>query len=175
VCLLTKRRNIDWQVEVISDNTLLEKDCSEQLESMLRKSINAKTPQKVDDLGLDYIAVHPTAPPSYQIKYIIVRSTYQYKFTMSGYIVEIAIYRKWEGHSTQGTPKLEAGVILYHPAWESALEDISRLPAGRHWISDAKLTPFYDNGIGAENCGIGAFREAVGTIRDLLSSVQRSM
>lgn len=70
---------------------------------------------------------------------------------------------------------MEAGVSLYHPVWKSALEDISRLPVGRHWISGAKLTPFYDNGVGAENCGIGAFREAVETIRDLLSSVQKSL
>jgi len=160
---------------VISDNTLPEKDCASSLETMLRKSVTEKSPQITDVLGLDYIAVQPIAPPSYTIHRIVVRSVYQFKFSSSGYIVEVAVYREWEGHNTQSTPKLAAGVSLYHPAWEPALEDISKLPDSREWASDATLAPFYNNGIDTESCGIEAFREAIENVQELVSSVQKNL
>ena len=81
---------------MISDNTLPEKDFASSLETMLRKSVTEKSPQITDVLGLDYIAVQPIAPPSYTIHRIVVRSVYQFKFSSSGYIVEVAVYREWE-------------------------------------------------------------------------------
>lgn len=142
---------------------------------MLRKSITSKTPQKIDELGLPYIAVEPVAPFSNRIDSVVVRSVIQFKLITSGYIVEIAIYRSWEGNNTKVKPEMEASVSLYHPSWDTALENIVKTSAMRDWAGDATLAQFYNNSATDEGCGVEAFRDAVEIIQELLSSVQKSL
>lgn len=64
----------------------------------------------------------------------------------SGHIIEIAIYRQWEGVATQGAPKMAAGVSLFHPLWDSEMASIEGSLRGRDWKPD--LLNFFDNGTG---------------------------
>lgn len=152
-----------------------EQERPRQLEDMLRSSITASTPQRIDELGIRYVAVKPLAPFSYQINSVVVRSTVQFRTADSGYIVEIAIYRQWEGNNTNATPAMKSGINLFHPMWDSALESIEKTSGAREWEGDATLAAFFNNGATSLGCGFGVFLNEVEVIQEVLRKAQEEV
>ena len=67
-----------------------------------------------------------------------MRSVYAYSFIDSDYIIEIAIYRTWEGWNTNATPKLESSVSMYHPFWDYNMEETKNTTKQREWDRELK-------------------------------------
>lgn len=123
---------MDWAVEVITDNSI--ERWPDQLTSLIKTSVSTRTKAREDSLGLEYPAVTPTAPWGVYITKTVVRSVIQYKVRESGYIIEIAIYRTWEGEKTSDEPKMESSVSIYHPYWDDEMESIeSKATEVRQW------------------------------------------
>lgn len=112
-------------------------------------------------------------PHNIEVTSIVVRSVISYKMRDSGYVVEIAIYREWKAGSTNGIPEMNSGVSMYHPAWDYETENIERQDREREW--DGKLSQFFDNGSTHESCGIGALRNEIAVVQDLLSAAQQTV
>lgn len=164
-------------MEVISDNTIPENGWPRELETkirklenMIRNSVTTRTAQLIDPLGLPYPAIRPIPPAPVKIDSVVLRSSIQYKTRDSGYIVDISIYRSWEGGDLTGIPEMKSGMSFYHPSWESATENIEKSSFDRGW--DSSLSHFFDNGFTPESRGIKTFRTEVEIVQGFLSAAQ---
>lgn len=100
---------------------------------------------------------------------VVVRSVYQYLLKDSGYIVEIAVYREWNGYNTKAQPKMLSGVSMFHPVWDAEMGSIENTTFSRNW--DPQLNCFFGQG---QNGGIQKFLEDVVLIQGLLSDAARA-
>lgn len=158
---------MDWAVEVITDNSI--ENWPEQLTSLIKGSVSTRTKVRKDKLGLEYPGVTPTAPFGVYVTKTVVRSVIQYKAKDSGYIVEIAIYRTWDGEKTSGEPEMASSVSLYHPYWDDEMESIeSKATEVRQW--DSSLSHFFVHGFQVE--GIPALRDEIAVVQGFLSAAQ---
>jgi hypothetical protein len=112
--------------------------------------------------------VSPGALWNIKIDSVVLRSTIQYKLVESGCIVEISIYRTWNGHDTKTEPVIETSVSMFHQDWEWQLAKTTDV---RDW--DDHLTPLFSNGT-TDKTGIAVFFEEVGEIQSDLSDACRS-
>lgn len=158
-------RKVDWALELITDNKIEQPDPS--WTQLIQGSVTPATKPREDTFGAAYPDI--SLPPQYgiDIKSVVLRSTFQYKLVESGCIVEISIYRTWEGRDTRGEPTVETSVSMFHESWKWHLDATNEK---RDW--DAYLTPLFSNGTNDKN-GIEAFFSEVGEIQSDLSDACR--
>lgn len=101
---------------------------------------------------------------------VVVRSVYQYLLRGSGYIVEIAVYREWNGYNTSGEPKMLSSVSMFHPVWDDQMDSIENTTRERDW--DRQLNCFFERQ--DQGGGIRKFMEDVILIQGLLSDAARA-
>lgn len=161
-------RRVDWALEVITDNSI--EEWPSQLTELINNSVAVNSPVRGDTLGLSYPGVSPgpRCPYGVIISKVVVRSVIHYLVRDSGYIIEIAIYRTWEGDNTSEEPKMASSVSLYHPSWDLTTESIEMTTKVRGW--DKSLSHFFDNGdrVG----GLQTLMDEIGTIQGFLSAAQ---
>jgi len=122
----------------------------------------------MDSLGAPYPNVLPGAPYSIHIDSVVLRSTIQYRIIDSGCVVEISIYRRWQGRNTNIEPVVETSVSMFHQDWEWQLAETTDV---RDW--DEFLTPLFSNGT-TDKTGIEQFFHEVGEIQSDLSDACRN-
>ncbi|CCU81938.1 hypothetical protein BGHDH14_bghG005606000001001 [Blumeria hordei DH14] len=127
-------RHLDWKLELIADNKDRVVDLPSDLRDLIKDSVPGKTELRRDVLGLDFPNVAPRSPSSsITITSVWVRSVVQYRKKDSGYIVEIAIYRKWETNKTTGDPMIFCSISMFHPDWDEETRDIFTTLGKRDW------------------------------------------
>jgi len=107
--------------------------------------------------------VSPGLPYDIKVNLVVLRSTIQYQLIESGSIVEITIYRTWNGRNTAAQPMIEASVSMFHQDWEWQLDGSETV---RNW--DKHLTPLFSNSTPTRT-GIQSFLEEVDQIQGYLS------
>jgi hypothetical protein len=166
--LIYNSSKIDWALEVVKDNTI--KDPIPEWHKLVDQAVTPRTQNRVDSNGVPYpditLSTHLVSPGVAPVDSVMVRSTVKYKFAKSGYVVEIAVYRRWAGSNTKPEPEVRSGVSMYHPLWDSAMNSIEGTTEVRDWDQD--LTQFFNNGEDGTH-GIGHFLKEVEFIRSYLS------
>lgn len=161
---------MDWEIEVITDNE--EDHIPQNLLALVHGSVTPAT-QRFDCFGLRYPAVSPRSSIDAEVTSIVIRSTVQYRLEHSGYIVEIAIYRTWQGNSTREEPNFAGSVSLFHQDWDLQTESIENTTKERNWPWD--LSNFFDNSGGGKT-GLPNFISEVEAIliciRDAIKDVR---
>lgn len=74
--------------------------------------------QRKDQFGLLYPSVQLLPHPNIRIHETCVRSVEQYRLTGTPYILEAAIYRRWNGGDTTIDPSAAYGLTLYNKEWD---------------------------------------------------------
>lgn len=145
VLLTTTRRQIDWALELITDNMV--KDPEPEWESYISKCIATGEPRH-DSLGLPYPAIILRYDNKIRIKTAVVRSKISYMLANSGYHIDLTIYREWYSTNDQPNatlePVIKAGVSMYHPQWDSEMLSIEETTIQRFW--DDQLSQLFDTG-----------------------------
>jgi hypothetical protein len=118
---------------------------------------------------LSYPGVAPRFTNGLDVRTVVVRSVYQYLLRDSGYIVEIAVYREWNGYNTTGEPKMLSSVSMFHPIWDDHMNSIENTSSEREW--DPELNCFF---VQDQSGGIPKFMEDVVLIQALLSDAARA-
>jgi len=162
-------RKVDWALELITDNQIANPDPS--WSALIESCLTPETTDRMDLLGAPYPDVRPGAPYNIQINSIILRSTIQYRIIDSGSVVEISIYRTWQGRNTKIEPVVETSVSMFHQDWEWQLAETTDV---RDWEGDEFLSPLFSNGT-RDKTGIEQFFHEVGEIQSDLSDVCRNM
>jgi len=104
-------------MEIIEDGTF--PDIPKSLLALIRTCVTDKTKERVDFLGLPYPGITPRQSLNLGIDEVHIRSVYEYVFTQSQYVIEIAIYRSWQGCDVVGRdPEIQTSVSLYHRVWD---------------------------------------------------------
>ena len=130
----------DWQLKVVSDNS--RETIPEDIYSIIAESVTAKSRGLRDELGLEYPEIRPKNCYGVEIISTVLRSVIQYMLIDSGYIVEIAIYRIWQGSNTKVAPRMAAGVSMFHRSWDTEMASIEGSVGERGWTKD--LVNFFD-------------------------------
>ncbi len=95
-----------------------------------------------------------------------MKSVVQYKVEESGYVIEIAIYRGWDGSNTRDEPTVQAAVSLFHPNWDTQMEAIEHTTRVRNF--GPGLRNLFHNGTD-DGEGIEDFLTEVETIQGFLA------
>ena len=104
-------------MEIIEDGTYPEIPPS--LLDLIETCVTNETKDRVDSLGLSYPGITPRKSPNLGIDEVHIRSVYDYVFTESQYVTEIAIYRSWKGCDVVSrNPEIQTSVSLYHRVWD---------------------------------------------------------
>ncbi len=163
-------RQVDWNLEIITDNEVPAQDIPQPIELMIKNSVNTRTPVCVDAAGFLYPGVTPT-PPDKEIcnmTALVVKSVIQYAVADNDYVVEMSVYRRWVQYSPE--PEISAGVSMYHPDWDYKMRSIGKTSC-RTW--DDPLKTFFGHGF-AENevvegsKGVDKFLAEVETVQGFL-------
>jgi hypothetical protein len=141
----------------------------DQLLGLIDGSLSGNSKERKDCLGLSYPGVSPKVTYGLDVRTVVVRSVYQYLLRDSGYIVEIAVYREWNGYNTAGEPKMLSSVSMFHPCWDDQMGSIENTTRERNW--DPKLKCFFGED---QSGGIRKFIEDVVLIQGLLSDAARA-
>ena len=104
-------------MEIIEDGTFPSVPAS--MLNFIHSSVSTETIDRKDSLGLFYPGIVPVEKYGIKVDDTVVRSVYEYQYTQWGYIIEISIYRRWNGIHTEGVkPVVEASVSMYHRVWD---------------------------------------------------------
>jgi hypothetical protein len=150
-------RPLDFSLEIISDNSIT--NPAEALLSFVQESVSVKSAIRVDPLGLNYVQVSPQAPYGITVSGVVVRSVIQYMMEDSGYVVEIAIYRRWEDSNTRTEPKMAASVSMFHRDWDFEMESIEGTTKERVW----EVRNFFGNDIRKFLSHVNAIQSMIST------------
>lgn len=83
-------------------------------------------------------------------------------------VVEIAIYREWDGWNTIAEPAMQASVSMFNSAWDSEMESIENSTLERKW--DRQLhNLFGKEDVSHKNTGIQGLMAEVVEVQRLLS------
>lgn len=137
-------RGLDWKLELIADNKDKVLNLPPELRTLIKDSVPTNTRLRIDPLGLQFPDVSPRPTDPVCISSVWVRSIIQYRMNESGYIVEIAIYRRWEAATTEGPPEMFCSISMFHPDWDDETQDISSKSFVREWKDD--LSNFFKEG-----------------------------
>ncbi|CZR61112.1 uncharacterized protein PAC_11008 [Phialocephala subalpina] len=110
-------KEIDWDLEVISDNEVPAQEVPQQLDLMIKKSVNTRTAIRYDSLDLPYPDVKPVPGSGMKITAVVIKSVIQYAVIENDYVVEIAVYRRFLGPEME--PEMSVGVSMYQKLWDS--------------------------------------------------------
>jgi hypothetical protein len=80
-----------------------------------------------------YPWVLPRHSTELQITKLVMRSVIQYALQSTGFVIEIAFYRTWDGPDTRDEPYIEAGISMYHPHWDMEMESNENTTQARNW------------------------------------------
>lgn len=134
--ILTRR--MDWEIELITDNALPVNEVPAPMLKMAMESVTTTTPVELDSTGLEYPKVKPHAPSGATIDGIVVRTVAEYALKASGYVLQLAVYRRWTPSNPQEV-ELSAGVTMYHRDWDYHTRDLDGTLEARHWDDPLKL------------------------------------
>lgn len=132
---MSASRQIDWDLEIITDNEI---KVPESLEYLAQTSVTTRTPVCTDALGLSYPDVNPRARLGVEITGFLVKTTFEYALPDSGYVLELAVYRKWLERGEE--PEITAGFSMYHRHWDDNMQKLPRT-SKRDW--DDPLKEFF--------------------------------
>jgi len=172
--ILTLFRQLDWSLEVITDNSVA--DVPDALIKLVEKSVTTRTATTIDTLGEEYPAVRlGPVPPGLSVTGVVMRSVVQYKMKDSDYIVEISIYRSWQGKYTTLPPKMAASVCMFRKSWDMAMESIEKTVKTRKWDKNLEnfigVKPPLEGKTPSQKSGLEDFVDEVQTIQGLLADV----
>jgi hypothetical protein len=123
----------------------------------------------VDPLNLPYPAIALKAPTGFMVQSVIMRSVFQYMRINTSNIIEIAIYREWEGYSTKRAPVMQASVSMFNPDWDSEMESVEAHTEIRKW--DHQLHNFFrKDGVSHKNTGLSRLIHEIREVQDLLAA-----
>jgi len=110
-------RGFDWKMEIIEDG--MYPGIPSSLLALIKTCVTNETKDRVDTLGLPYPGITPRQSLDLGIDEVHIRSVYEYVFTESQYIIEIAIYRSWQGcQVVDRQPQIQTSVSMYHRVWD---------------------------------------------------------
>jgi hypothetical protein len=138
--------------------------------SLIDGSLSGNSKDQKDRLGFSYPRISPKVVYGLDVRIVVVRSVYQYLLRDSGYIVEIAVYREWNGYNTAGEPKMLSSVSMFHPVWDDQMDSIENTTRERNW--DPQLNCLFERK--DQGGGIRKFMEDVVLIQGLLSDSARA-
>jgi len=136
-------RGFDWTVEIIQDSEI--KDIRGALRSYIAASLDSRSEELVDPSGLPYPAVGLRAPTGFTVERVVMRSVFQYMWVNTSNIIEVAIYREWEGCNTKREPMMQASVSMFNPDWDSEMESVEHHTEPRNW--HPQLHNFFGTGL----------------------------
>lgn len=156
----------DWTLEIIQDSE--RKDVPQILREFIAASLNNISTEHTDPLGLRYPAIALRNPIEFKVQSVVMRSVFQYQWTNSANIVEIAIYREWPGCDTRRAPAMQASVSMFNPDWEAHMDSIENTSLDRKW--DPEMHNFFGKeGVGHRITGLRGLIAEIREIQQLLS------
>lgn len=148
-------------------------DLPSDLRDLIKDSVPSKTELRKDVFGLDFPNVAPMSPSSsITITSVWVRSVVQYRKKDSGYVVEIAIYRKWETEKTTGDPKIFCSISMFHPDWDEETRDMFTKLGKRDWRDD--LENFFKPGV-QQPSGFHYFLNEIRTMQGFICQLNKEL
>ena len=163
-------REVDWTVEIIQDGEI--KEIPGALRSYIAASLDSKSEELVDPLQLPYPAIALRAPTKFMVQSVIMRSIFQYMWVNTSNIIEIAIYREWDGCNTKRAPAMQASVSMFNPDWDSEMESVENHMEGRNW--DYQLHNFFGkDGVSHKNTGLSGLIHEIRDVQGLLSEAAK--
>ena len=116
VYVLTIASELDWCLEVVTDETL--KKVSQEFYGLAVNCLVGKSANGADDLGLSYPSVVLQVPPGITVDNTLIKSVIRYRIIDTSYILEATIYRRWQGSNTKNEPSVLSGVSVYNREWD---------------------------------------------------------
>ncbi|KUJ20585.1 uncharacterized protein LY89DRAFT_771518 [Mollisia scopiformis] len=162
-------KQIDWSIEIITDNEIPITEIPAKLLDMAKGSVTPKTPALWDHTDLPYPAVNPRKIAGLIIDEIVVKTVAEYMVKDSGYVVELSVYRKLVENND---PEITAGVAMYNRNWDYNMRSLKDTTQIRRWENPLKLFfgRYSSEGIEAVegNVGVESVLADVENIRDFL-------
>lgn len=142
----------------------------------MEESVTTRTATTIDALGEEYPAVRlGPVPHELIVTGVVVRSAVQYKMKDSDYIVEISIYRSWQGKYTTLPPKMAASVCMFRKTWDNEMESIQKTVKTRKWNKNLEnfigVKPPLEGKTPSQKSSLEDFIDEVQTIQGLLADV----
>ena len=163
-------REFDWTVEIIQDGEI--KDIPHALRSYIASSLDSKAEEFVDQLQLPYPAIALKNPTGFTVQSVIMRSVFQYMWTQTSNVIEVAIYREWDGYNTKREPAVQASVSMFNPDWDSEMESVENHTEGRNW--DHQLHNFFGKeGVSHKTTGLSGLIHEIREVQGLLSEAAK--
>jgi hypothetical protein len=111
---------------------------------LMQSSLTGKSVERLDSLGLPYPGVSPKIPSGCVVGSVVLRSVFQYMWTSSGNVIEVSIYRVWDGCNTSSEPKINASLSAFNPRWDLEMASVENTTSIRDW--DRQLKNFFGEG-----------------------------
>ncbi|KAI5920763.1 hypothetical protein F4810DRAFT_713132 [Camillea tinctor] len=164
-------RNLDWKLEAISED--LDNKKSSSVHRYLQ---TAKILQKDPHNGFDAypeISLSSHHAMAAFFKAVAIKSVYRFDWKSTGYIVEIAINRRWnsiEDMTTREEPNIDFNLSIYGESWDDDIQMAKDGAAGNLWGEDLQFL-FGDGDCDAEGGLIGKVREFLTIIHDICNAL----
>lgn len=156
----------DWSLEIIQDGEI--KCIPKTLQSFIAASLDSRSTELLDPVGLPYPAIALSAPKNFTVQSVVMRSVFQYQWISTSNTVEIAIYREWKGFNTRPAPVIQASVSMFNPDWDAEMDSIEHTTQERKW--DRQLHNFFGkDGVSHKNTGLSGLMTEVREVQRLLS------
>lgn len=164
-------RQLDWAIDIVTDNEIDASELPTQLQKMVEGSITTRSLIRLDSLGLPYPGVKPIPCSGATIKEVVVKSVIEYALNETDYVVELTLFRSWLGSDTRGDPILSTGVAMYHKDWDDEMGRLTATAGDRSWAEPLKT--FFGKGFEKDELDIGSngierFIAEIEMIQDLL-------
>ncbi|KAF8867265.1 hypothetical protein BDZ45DRAFT_8484 [Acephala macrosclerotiorum] len=171
VLTLSTSRQIDCDLEVISDNEVPAQEVPPQLALMIQNSVNTRTPIRYDWLDLPYPDVKLVGGSGMHIIAVVVKSVIQFAVIENDLVVEMAVYRRFLGPGME--PEMSVGVSMYKHLWDSThMRSLHGTTENRSWEDPLKTFFGYSHANGEVidgSKGVEKFLAEVETIQGFLA------
>lgn len=144
------------------------------LHSYIAGSLAPESAERVDPLGLPYPGISLNLPNGFAVQSVVVRSVFQYMWINTHNVIEIALYREWNGWNTNPEPVMQASVSMFNADWDTEMESIENTTLERKW--DQQLHNFFGQyGVSHKNTGllglVTEIREVQGFLSDAAATI----
>ncbi|KAF3060045.1 hypothetical protein GL218_05044 [Daldinia childiae] len=118
---LSLGKNLDWQLEGIEKDKGAKTfpEVTQYLRSAKAELLNSERPH---DLNVyPSVKLEPFIAVESKIKYVAVKTIYQFRWKATTYIVEIAVNHRWDSINAmraKAVPKIELGISIFGEDWE---------------------------------------------------------